>query len=129
MIRRTERGWAGHFICGDRCTFRRNTLLRSPASKRIVVSTVGCMRMPNGKFEELGAGRHYETMAFEASKQGTYWDADVSKQVSFDSPWMIPEITNNSDNEANEMHERVVTEIAERMMRDEGLQGSDATLR
>lgn len=109
---RTERGWAGHFICANRCKFRRNTLLAYNDIK-IVVSSVGIMEI-DGKFETVGAGRHFETMAFHADKDDKrYFDADVSKQVYFDSDWAIAEV--DADDKANEMHEAVVAEISTKL--------------
>ena len=67
----TERGWAGHFICSDRCQFRRNTLIDF-GKKKIIVSTVGLLRLERDdkKFETVGYNRFYETMALEAKKEG-----------------------------------------------------------
>lgn len=108
---RTERGWAGHFIAANRCWFRRNTLL-TYNDIRIVVSTVGLMDV-DGKFEKIGLDRYFETMAFHADKNKRYFDADVSKQVYFDSDWAISEI--DADDKANEMHESVVAEISTKL--------------
>ena len=109
---RTERGWAGHFICANRCRFRRNTLLAYNDIK-IVVSSVGLMEI-DGKFDTVGAGRHFETMAFHADKNDKrYFDADVSKQVYFDTDWSIAEV--DADDKANEMHEAVVAEISTKL--------------
>lgn len=108
---RIERGWAGHFICSDRCDFRRNTLVTFENVK-IVVSTVGSMRKLHGEgFEDIGAGnRYYETMVFHADYFDTrYYDADVGREISFESPWSINEL--DADDRANDMHEAVVTEI------------------
>ncbi len=69
-IKRTERGWAGHFICGDRCRFRRNTLLEF-GDVRIIVSTVGAMYV-DGKLDSIGVDRYYETMAFHAEHDGQW---------------------------------------------------------
>lgn len=106
---KTERGWAGHFICADSCRFRRNTLIEF-GNKRWVVSTVGNMVL-SGKTETIGLERYYETMAFEAKKQGFYWDANISKPIYFDSEWAISNMTDWVDNDANEMHEAVVKEL------------------
>jgi hypothetical protein len=96
---RTERGWAGHFICANRCRFRRNTLLTYNDIK-IVVSSVGLMEI-DGKFDMIGAGRHFETMAFHADKNDKrYFDADVRKQVYFDNDWAIAEV--DADDKAND---------------------------
>jgi len=121
MVKRTERGWCGHFILSDRCLFRRNTLLEYGAVN-IVVSTVGnCMDYSANGFPnktemmEIGLGRYYETMAFHSDpNDGLYHDADVTKEVRFDSPWSINE--SDADNEANDMHETVVDEIIENLL-------------
>lgn len=110
---RTERGWGGHFICCNSCRFRRNTLLEYGDIK-IVVSTVGLMEF-RGKIETIGHNRYYETMAFHANlNDKRYFDADVEKQVYFDSEWSISEI--DADGKANEMHENVVNEIEKKLL-------------
>lgn len=111
-VSRVERGWGGHFICASRCQFRRNTLL-SYKDIKIVVSTVGLMEV-NGKFEQIGLNRYYETMAFHANANDTrYYDADVSREISFESPWAISEL--DADDKANIMHENVVSEIINKL--------------
>lgn len=113
-VERTERGWAGHFIGARYCRFRRNTLLRY-GDTEIVVSTVGLMESADGKgFEEIGCNRHYETMAFYANPTDTrYHDIDLAREVHFDSPWCISEL--DADDKANDMHERVVSEIYDKL--------------
>ena len=127
----TERGWAEHFICADSCKFRRNTLLEYK-DKKWIVSTVGAMpqseimkKYPefcskNG-FETIGCDRYYETMAFEAepvkNKDGIiiYYDADVGKQIYFDSDWAISDCNFETDKQANEMHDKVVEELIKKI--------------
>jgi hypothetical protein len=113
-VTRTERGWAGHFICADRCRFRRNTLLEC-GDVRIVVSTVGLMKHPGEEaFSEVGYQRHFETMAFHAHRvAGRYWDADESREVTFDSPSQIAD--QDADDLANDMHEAVVVELTSKL--------------
>lgn len=118
MATKTERGWAGHFICCHQCRFRRNTLLEYMKT-RVVVSTVGNLYIDD-KPEDIGFNRYYETMAFMAMREGEYWEADIERQLSFDSEWAIDEEAleregDHIDNFANEMHERVVAEINEKM--------------
>jgi hypothetical protein len=114
-IIRTERGWGGHFICANRCGFRRNTLLEL-GDLRIVVSSVGAFRPNrNDSIETIGLSRYYETMVFHAQWDNPYWDADVSREVCFDAPGAIDHCKFRADLEANDMHEAVVAEIAEKM--------------
>ena len=103
-VKRTERGWAGHFICADSCKFRRNTLLEYKDSK-IIVSTVGNMCIGN-KIMNIGCFRYYETFAFRALFDGTYYDVDVSKQLNFESNWALESYGFELDLEANDMHEK-----------------------
>lgn len=114
-VTRTERGWAGHFCCAKDCLFRRNTLLEC-GQTRIVVSTVGMMldrHLKRRAFLIIGGSRHYETAAFHARHEDGYWDADVTRQVDFDSAWCIAE--KFKDEKANQMHEKVVEELMKRL--------------
>lgn len=122
QIKTTERGWAGHFFCAGRCNFRRNTLVEC-GDKKVVVSTVGAMMNWIGDprkgggikgFDSIGAGdRMYETMAFRASFQDGYWDADVSQEFSFESNWSLAgPIGQMHDQKANDMHEAAVKAVA-----------------
>lgn len=118
-VARVERGWVGHFICGNSCRFRRNTLL-SVGKKKIIVSTVGNYHC-NEKLDTIGAfGRYYETMAFEAKREGKYWEIDTGKQLSFESEWAISadhpnKLPDDVDNQADRMHEKVVAELSARL--------------
>jgi len=120
-VKRIERGWSGHFCCAQSCLFRRNTLLECGDIK-VVVSSVGAMYL-DGKLTEIGGGRHYETMAFYVDEtSGEYKDADVSREIYFDSKWAMKWHKDGyPDNEANEMHEAVVKELTEKMQRGEEL--------
>jgi hypothetical protein len=107
---RQERGWAGHFIGAQRCQFRRNTLL-TWGNVRVVVSTVGRWMNREGQYETIGPDdRWFETRAFHAKFERRYWDADVSREVFFQSPWVVSKF--DADDIANEQHEAVVAEIA-----------------
>ena len=122
-VTRTERGWVGHFISGNKCRFRRNTLIDAGDTKW-VVSTVGGWT-PDDRLEPqmIGADRYYETMAFAADLDSPYLDADVFCQIPFDSQWGIfgntwQEVMKRyryPDNAANEMHEKVVAELMEKI--------------
>lgn len=115
-VKRTERGWAGHFIGGSECLYHRNTLLEF-CEQKVVVSTVG-RYSPFGKhhlgeFEMIGHNRYFETMAFIA-KDDEYHDIDVQKQVEFNSNWCLPK--SDMELEADKMHEDVCAEISEYMI-------------
>lgn len=119
----TERGWAGHFICANRCLFRRNTLLEYK-DRKWVVSTVGAFRNYKNKIDSIGHCRWYETMAFKAKEEHGYIEADVEKEISFDSEWCIwgnswEEVFKNCnstpDNVANDMHDKVVSELIDKI--------------
>lgn len=87
------------------------------------MSTVG-MYVREGNVETIGAGgRYYETMVFEALKEGPYFDADVSLEVSFKSEWAIcadnvSELPEGVDNLADQMHEAVVAELITTMSQE-----------
>lgn len=114
MVKRTERGWAGHFICADRCKFRRNTLLEK-GDVRIVISTVGLMTScaDETAFEKIGLDRYFETLVFHASYDGRYWDADVSQEISVKSPCFIDRI--DAADLADKYHEDIIDEISQRI--------------
>ena len=119
----TERGWPGHFIAANRCMFRRNTLLEYN-SRKWIVSTVGVYINREDKITSVGHRRWYETKAFEAKERLGYIDADVEKEIFFDSEWGIwgdswKEVCKNCndtpDNVANDMHDKVVSELIDKI--------------
>ncbi len=102
------RGWQGHFCCN--CNFHLNTLLERSDGFNIIISTVGNY-INNSKMTKIGLDRFYETMCFESSYD-KYNDADVSKEIIFDSPWCYPTI---DDLLPQHGHYNVVKEIKEKM--------------
>ena len=116
-VKRTERGWGGHFIAASQCYFRRNTLLECGEIK-VVVSTIGSYHNSLGEYDQVGLNRDYETMAFYVDPAtGAYNDIDVERQIYFESPWAL-EIKKGDkfpDLKANEMHETVVQELTEKL--------------
>ena len=116
MVKRTERGWAGHFICSDRYNFRRNTLLEYEG-EFIVVSTVGRMVIEyvgHSALDTVGLDRYYETMAFYSDTSDMeFHDIDVKRQIYLGCDWALNEI---DDNKANDMHEKAVDWVSRQMV-------------
>ena len=114
-VKRTERGWAGHFCLSNRCEYHRNTLLEYNGVK-VVVSTVGRLRkdMFSDTYEDLGYKRYFETMAFMAKEDDKYNDADVEREIQFDAKWCLP--SPDMELEADAMHEDVVMELSKRLV-------------
>ena len=54
-------------------------------------------------------------MAFKAEQDGIYWDADTSNPISFDGGWAIYDCADDSAFRANEMHDKVVAELSEKI--------------
>lgn len=127
-----ERGWAGHYICGSRCIYHRNTLI-SYNDKKIVVSTIGkyrpvltnpdcCFHLING-FESLGGGqvegnRYYETAIAYAKFTRGYWEYSPDDEIYDDllvkyqdkisriDPGFI-----DSDEYADEYHDKIIQTV------------------
>lgn len=117
-VKITERGYGGHFCMAHYCQFRRNTLLQF-GNHRWIVSTVGNLRKPpKYVIEAIGVDRFYETMAFVAQDLADYWDANVAQQIYFESPWKVQHYTHNADNDANNMHNTIVIELAKKIQGD-----------
>jgi hypothetical protein len=119
LVKRTERGWIGHYCDAQDCLFRRNTLLECDG-QAVVISSVGLKRVGDSTApREIGFERWYETMAFMADMRDAYKDADVYRQVFFESPCAIEgEVFPRAydiDLQANDMHEAVVAEITEKL--------------
>ena len=118
----TFRGWAGHFCGSSSCQFKLNTLIEYQKIK-IVVSSVGMMKscwpknseFYKGEYEKINSNGFYETMAFHAYKDGKFWDADVSRQINFDSPWNYEKL--DMEQEANDGHYKVIEEISDRLVK------------
>ena len=115
-VKRTERGWAGHFCCSYRCEYHRNTLLEYNGMK-VVVSTVGRLLniVRDNTYVPIGFSRdrYFETKAFMAMKNKSN-DADVDRELSFDAKWSLP--SPDMELEADAMHEDVVTELSKRLV-------------
>lgn len=117
-VKRTERGWAGHFICSNRCKFRRNTLLEYGDIK-LVVSTVGNMFSVSSydKYEEVAIGKDYETYVFFADENDPYLDADVSRTLyEFCDSYKITKTDETPDLTANKMHEDTVVKVIKKLL-------------
>jgi len=115
-IQYKERGWPGHFLLGNKCLYHRNTLV-SGDNISVVVSTVGNMFLDYKiEVQEVGLNRIYETMVFVGKIENNYHEADVTKEVSnTTSKWFLSkkELREDSDNQADDMHDTMVKEVAE----------------
>ena len=112
-VKLTERGWAGHYICADRCIFHRNTLLEKNGVK-IVVSSVGKMRDRRNmeQLTTIGCDRYYETMVFFA-KEDKWQDADASRgEIYCTSPHCDDPY---DEMPANILHDETVEKFVEKL--------------
>ena len=69
------------------------------------------------KYAEVGPNSFFETMAFEAKKEGEFWDANTQVQINLDSPYNYKKVCDEI--KANNGHIRVVEEIVGKLKKGE----------
>lgn len=114
-VKLIERGWQGH-LCVI-CLYHRNTLLEYE-DKKIIVSTVGHYRDPNGIVVSISGNNYYETKVFEAQLEKGYWDMNIAREVYPDSNWRIPDHNYDADLKAEEMHNKIVKEMTQKLLKN-----------
>jgi hypothetical protein len=106
---RIEQGFAGHFIGADRCQYRRNTLVFTTKGK-IIVSTVGAMvpynKDSNKRWEDIGMGRKFETVVFNAKP----CDCGCGEYVTKVEDGELDFAPASKPSEATENHDRICDE-------------------
>jgi len=114
-MRITERGWIGHYICGDKCRFRRNTLIECNGVS-VVVSTVGLQfDQETRDFDKFCNGSYFETKAFHVKEDDPrFRDADIGKEISFGAKNYIDFA--DADDIANANHDIIVEEIKQELL-------------
>ena len=118
MVKTTERGWIGHFICGDRCNFRRNTLIEGDNGIRLVVSTVGMMQDIHAdqySFQTVNTDTYYETMVGHAewASDSETWEMNVRREI--ETVKHGNDINMHSNVLANKRHETIVEDYVQRL--------------
>jgi hypothetical protein len=86
-------------------------------NKKVVVSTVGNYINPDGDRESIGLNRWYETKAFYGDMEDGYIEANVRREIYFDSNSSIDSVYDGSDNDANDMHNTVINEISSMLLK------------
>jgi len=110
-MKRTERGWPGHYCLGHRCIFHRNTLIEA-WGLGIVVSTVGNLQEGlAGKREivRIGAGHYFETRLFWANFDNR-WKDSSGDEVLEELVMLCEEP--DADDAVNAEHDLIVSKAA-----------------
>lgn len=116
MVHVIERGWSGYLQYFERCLFRRNTLLETSKGSVVVVS-IGSMFSTYGEILPVeDSDVYFKTEVFLTKTEGPYTEPDITAPLIIKSQHRITankilDIPYDVDNQANEMHEGVVTEF------------------
>lgn len=105
-----ELGCAGHFICADRCRWRRHTQVGSYR-----ISSVGDLYI-DGKRETVGAWGYFETMVFK-TKRDLCVGNDGCGCRQIESWTEVDAIRYETAGEAQKGHERFVAKYLKKQKR------------
>lgn len=115
-IKTTERGWVVRTYSQSGLRFSRNTLVEF-YNLKVIVSTVGrlCLLGLNEPIP-LPEGGYYNTKAFIPKESSKYdHNIDINKEIVIGCKNAIDHFDEDTDNEANEMHENAVKWVCEQL--------------
>lgn len=127
QVKRTERGWRGHYTYLGKLLFQRNTLLEYDEGFKVVVSTVGGREVdgePGIVMMSRVNGTYFETVVFHVAG-GTpkypWIDADPNEPVQSIKPIVIGQeeydrLGRKCDILANNNHEAMVDRVTQMLL-------------